>query len=207
MQNLFNRIIESDNRKFQIIIHVLNALGILISIGVMIYAWRTGILKDIDKFQDFMNRFGKSAALIFILFQIMQVIIPIIPGGITCLGGVILFGPWMGFVYNYVSICIGSIIVFFIGRKYGTPLIIAIFGEKAYNKYIKILTKKNRFDNVFAALIFFPIAPDDMLCYIAGTTKIKFKKYFWIIILGKPMSIALYSLGLEVLFKKLILRI
>ena len=117
MQNLFNRIIESDNRKFQIIIHVLNVIGILISIGVMIYAWRTGILKDIDKFQDFMNRFGKSAALIFILFQIMQVIIPIIPGGITCLGGVILFGPWMGFVYNYVSICIGSIIVFFNGRK------------------------------------------------------------------------------------------
>lgn len=51
MQNLFNRIIESDNRKFQIIIHVLNVIGILISIGVMIYAWRTGILKDIDNFR------------------------------------------------------------------------------------------------------------------------------------------------------------
>ena len=89
MQNLFNKILEADNKKFQIIIHVLNALGILLSICVMIYAWKTGILKDIDKFQEFMNQFGKLAALIFILFQIMQVIIPIIPGGITCLGGVI----------------------------------------------------------------------------------------------------------------------
>ncbi len=207
MKNLFNKIIEADNSRLQILFHILNAIGIIISIIFMVYAWKTGILKDIDKFQDFMNKFGQLAVLIFIIFQIMQVVVPIIPGGITCLGGVILFGSWMGFVYNYISICIGSLIVFFIGRKYGTPLIIAIFGRKAYDKYIRILNKNNRFDTVFAALIFFPIAPDDMLCYIAGTTKMKFSKYFWIIILGKPLSIAIYSLGLEIIFKKLILRI
>lgn len=44
--------------------------------------------------------------------------------------------------------------------------------------------------------IFFPVAPDDLLCYIAGLTKMSLKKFVLIIFLGKPGSIFLYSLGL-----------
>ena len=39
-------------------------------------------------------------------------------------------------------------------------------------------------------------APDDLLCYIAGLTKMTLKKFTAIILLGKPGSILLYSLGL-----------
>lgn len=57
--------------------------------------------------------------LVFVFIQIVQVVIPIIPGGISCLAGVILFGAGMGFVYNYVGICIGSVIAFLIAKAYG----------------------------------------------------------------------------------------
>ena len=32
----------------------------------------------------------------------------ILPGGLGCLAGVILFGVWKGFWYNYIGICAGS---------------------------------------------------------------------------------------------------
>ena len=47
--------------------------------------------------------------LCFVALQAIQVVIPILPGSIGCLFGVIFFGPVMGFVYNYVGICGGSI--------------------------------------------------------------------------------------------------
>ena len=47
-------------------------------------------------------------------------------------------------------------------------------------------------------LIFIPVAPDDYLCFLAGTTEISWRLYTAIILLCKPFAIALYSLGLTV---------
>ena len=47
--------------------------------------------------------FGLIGGLVFVFIQIEQVVIPIIPGGISCLAGVVLFGAGMGFLYNYVG--------------------------------------------------------------------------------------------------------
>ena len=41
------------------------------------------------------------------------------------------------------------------------------------------------------------------LCYLAGTTKMTWKQFTAVIVLGKPFSIALYSLGLTTAFKML----
>lgn len=46
-----------------------------------------------------------------------------------------------------------------------------------------------------------PVAPDDFLCYLAGTTNMTWKQFVTVIFLGKPFSIALYSLGLTTLFQ------
>ena len=56
---------------------------------------------------------------------------------------------------------------------------------------------------MFAVAIFAPCAPDDMLCYLAGTTDMNWKTYTLIILLGKPASTALYSLGLTAVLRAL----
>ena len=56
--------------------------------------------------------------------------------------------------------------------------------------------KRKKFDKFFAVAIFFPCAPDDFLCMLAGLTKMSWKRFSAIILLGKPGSIAIYSLAL-----------
>ena len=148
----------------------------------------------------FLKGFGVFAPIIFVLVQIVQVVIPILPGAVGCLFGVVFFGPVLGFVYNYLGICIGSIIVFILGRTYGKKFVMKMTGEKFFNKYVKYLDSKRGFNKVFAVLIFLPVAPDDFLCYLAGLSNITYKKYIMIILLGKPASIFLYSLGLDLVF-------
>ena len=61
------------------------------------------ILDSVETLQAFIGKFGYGGMAIFVIVQIIQVVIPILPGGISCLGGVIFFGPWLGFLYNYVG--------------------------------------------------------------------------------------------------------
>ena len=176
-------------------------IGLLICALLAFWAYKNGILDSVDTLQTFIGNFGYAGMAIFVLIQIVQVVIPILPGGISCLGGVIFFGPWLGFVYNYIGICIGSLAAFGISRMMGRPVLHKMFSEKLIQKYDSWTEKDSRFLKLFALAIFFPVAPDDFLCYLAGTTKMTWKQFALVILLGKPCSIALYSLGLTTAFR------
>ncbi|BCA86088.1 TVP38/TMEM64 family protein [Enterococcus saigonensis] len=178
------------------IINTISIVGILVSIALTIYFIDLGVFKDINALRGLVGDSIILGPIIFISLQILQVVIPIIPGGISSAAGVLIFGPFAGFVYNYVGICIGSIIIFLLGRRYGKPFILSMISDKTYNKYIGWLDNQSRFEKLFALAIFLPVAPDDALCLMAGLTNISVKKYVWIILLAKPLSIFLYSMAL-----------
>lgn len=61
----------------------------LILCGILaVWGYQSGIFQSVETMQQFVNRFGMVGALIFVLIQIVQVVFPIIPGGISCLAGV-----------------------------------------------------------------------------------------------------------------------
>ena len=103
------------------LINILTIIITIILIILSIYWYKLGIFTSQEKMKAYLANKQIIGPLIFTLIQIIQVVIPIIPGGVSLLGGVIFFGPIWGFVYNYVGICIGSIILFFLARHYGKP--------------------------------------------------------------------------------------
>ena len=180
-------------------INVFTLLG-LIACGVFIfYGFQQQIFTSQDALRSFVGGFGAFGAVVFILFQAVQVVVPILPGGLGCLAGVLLFGPWLGFVYNYVGICLGSIAAFLLAKLYGRPILSVLFRKETIAKYEGWTNR--HFARWFALAIFFPVAPDDFLCWLAGTTKMTLGRFSAIILLGKPASIALYSLGLSTAFR------
>lgn len=178
------------------LINLISLCGFFGLISLSIYFYRLGIFADVQALQEFVGQAALLGPMLFILIQILQVVVPILPGGISLAAGVLLFGPFRGFIYNYLGICIGSVILFWLGRQYGKPLVLRLINEKTYNKYIHWLDNQKRFDRLFALAIFLPIAPDDALCLMASLTGISFKKFTWIILLAKPASVFLYSLAL-----------
>lgn len=187
---------EENKNNLKIIMNVSTIIGTIFVCIFFYYAIKADLFSSEENLKTFLNSCGVFAPIFFVFLQIVQVIIPLIPGGISTGVGVIIFGPLWGFIYNYVGIVIGSIIVFFIARKYGMPLIKKMFKKELIDKYIGWLNKGKKFEKLFAAAIFLPVAPDDFLCYLAGVTDISTKKYIAIIVLLKPFTIALYSLFL-----------
>ena len=181
------------NNKTRRMINLITIFGTILICIFFYYALKAEIFTSEEKMKIFLEKGGVFAPIIFVLIQIVQVVIPLIPGGISQGVGVLVFGPLWGFVYNYIGIVIGSIIVFFIARKYGMSLIKRMFKKELIDKYIGWLNKGKKFEKFFALAIFFPIAPDDFLCYLAGVTKMSAKTYIAIIVLLKPFTILMYS--------------
>ena len=169
---------------------------ILFAIGV-VWAWRAGLFTDTEKLQALLEKSGMLAPLLFVIVQAVQVVIPIMPGAIGCVFGVVFFGAFWGFVFNYIGICIGSVCAFLLARKYGMMFVQNMTGSKFYNKYQHFLEKENQFEKMFALLIFLPVAPDDFLCYLAGVSRMRLTRFTTIILLGKPAAIFMYSMGLH----------
>ena len=106
-----------------------------------------------------------------------------------------MFGTWTGFWCNYIGISLGSIIAYFLARKYGIGIVLAMFSEKLYNKWAKRIEKSRSYDVFLFIATVLPMFPDDFLCYFSGLIKMNAKKFIWIIILGKPWCILAYSIG------------
>lgn len=171
------------------------AIIVLLILSVLGYiGYKRGLFNSIDTFRDFILSYGALANIIFMLVQITQIVVPIIPGGLTTIFGVVIFGPFWGFIYNYISICIGSMLVFFISRTFGKSIILNLFGEETFDKY-KDRIKDRAYEKFFAWAILLPVAPDDFLCYLTGLSDMSFKKFATIILLCKPPSIFIYSMG------------
>ena len=182
--------------KKHVIKKILNIIPIIITILLfifIIYALKLGILEDKKLLIEYMKKFGIFASLIFILLQIGQVVFPVIPGGASCLAGVLAFGPIKGFIYNYIGLILGSLLAYLLSKKYGMKIVEKLFPKKITNKYLKYV-KDNKFTTIFFLGIFLPGLPDDLLCYIAGLSQISFKTFLFIIIIGKPFGLIFYSL-------------
>lgn len=195
--------VENDTKNTDQLINIITFTGMFCVFILFIWCYQQGYFLSVETLQRFIVGFGIWGPIVFVLLQIIQVIVPIVPGAISCVAGILIFGNMMGFVYNYIGICIGSIIVFFLSRRYGGYFVIKAIGQKKYDKFIKYIDDDNKFSTVFSYAIFFPVAPDDILCYIAGLSKMKLKKFVTIILLGKPASIAIYSMGLTVILQNI----
>lgn len=200
-----------DMKKIILLLDAHKKILLMMSMAVVlvgtVLGYKAGIFTEVAKMDQFLETCGILAPVIFVLIQAIQVVIPILPGAVGCVYGVAFWGPLNGFIFNYIGICIGSIMAFYISRKFGHEFVQRITGEKFYDKYQKYLANENRFEKIFALLIFLPCAPDDFLCYLAGMSGITAKRFTAIILLGKPSAILLYSIGLNHIFQSALLMI
>lgn len=172
-------------------------LGVLAVVGFVMITLRAGYFSSVTRMQAFVVQSGWLGPLLFMAIQITQIIIPIIPGGLTTVAGVAIFGPVWGFILNYLSIVAGSILAFQLVRRYGRGFVKVVVPQKYLDKYSHYLNGGQAYDRFFALAILLPVAPDDVLCMLSGLTKMSFKKFMWIIVLCKPWTILVYSMGMN----------
>lgn len=159
-----------------------------------IVSWANGHFNSRETLQAYIKSFGFWGPIILTLVQAAQVVIPILPGFLGSFVGAVLFGLWGGFWCNFIGISLGSLIAFLIARKCGKPLVDKMFSGKKYDKITEWAAKSKSYAAFLFIATLLPLFPDDFLCYFSGLTKMSFKKFAIIIILGKPWCLLVYSI-------------
>ena len=125
--------------------------------------------------------------IIYIALQFLQVVVLPIPSIVSTIAGVALFGAFWAMVYSLTGILLGSLLAFFIGRKFGYKAVSWMIGEDSLSKWQKKLKGK---DNLFLTLAFIlPIFPDDILCFVAGLSSMTMRYFLSVIFLSRVMGI------------------
>lgn len=179
--------------KSKLILNILTIIGIVAVIFFIYFAVKERWFLDNEILLTKIKSFGLLAPLCFILIQMVQVVLPVIPGGASCLVGVMAFGAVGGFIYNYVGLVLGSICSFLLSRKFGMSIINKLFKEKDIKKALDKINN-SKYDLIFFLIILLPGLPDDLFCYISGITKMSLKKFTLIILICKPLTLLVYSI-------------
>lgn len=154
---------------------------------------------------DFIIQFSRDYPLIgpvvIILWRILAIVIPPLPGGIVSLALIPVFGWFPSFVYGTVGLLIGATISFFLARKFREPLVKKFVPLQQLHKWQGKLSDRTEFLTFLVIrLTTEPIL--DFISYIAGLSKISFIKFFiatFIILLPNALT---YYLG-ETIYKSI----
>jgi uncharacterized membrane protein YdjX (TVP38/TMEM64 family) len=119
-----------------------------------------------ERVNKFISSFGSYAPLVFIGFQILQVLVAPIPGEFTGFIGGYLFGNVPGLIYSTVGLSLGTLFAFLIARRLGMPFVRRFMGQERMGKFEYLVERHGAFLTFILFLI--PGTPKDSLCYLLG---------------------------------------
>ncbi|WP_242257607.1 TVP38/TMEM64 family protein [Streptococcus thoraltensis] len=182
-------------KRYRLLQQIIRYVGFLclIATGILIlWLYHIGILNNTNVLKSVIKRHELMGPLIFIVIQIIQVVFPVIPGGLTTVVGFWVFGWWQGFIYNYIGIIVGSIILFLLVKRFGRKFILLFVKEETFFKYEQKLESKH-FEILFILSMIAPVSPADMMVMVTALTNMSLRRFTTIILITKPFSFIGYS--------------
>jgi len=165
-----------NKKHFNVVFSIAILEAILIVLFMFLYY--SGLIENlssIESARSWIESFGAWGWVVFFLIQVAQVIILPIPSQITTLAGIALLGPWITFVISSIAVILGSLACFAIGKFVGVNFVYKIGKKETVDKYRKLISDKGRI--LLPVMFLFPFFPDDLICFVAGTTAMSWK-YF-----------------------------
>ena len=153
------------------------------------------IITDGDVVKGYLERFGPWSAVIFFIFQILQVVIFFIPGEVIQAAGGYIFGAFWGTILSFFGIAIGSAILFYICQRFGKRLVQRFVSKELYERLENILNSP-KFKLILVILFFLPGAPKDSLIMVCALSNITLWHFVVFSMIGRiPALVASSFMG------------
>ena len=182
------------NRKRKLLAGISAAVVVILLLLVTLILWRWLASFSQEGLRDYIRSFGAAGWLVFLVLQILQVFIALIPGELLESAAGFVFGPIVGTLLCYAGIVIASSLVFVLTRKFGIKLVEVFVSRERINQLRFLNTEKKRDLLIFLAF-FIPGTPKDLLTYFVGLTEIKFRTFLAISLVARIPSVVTSTFG------------
>ncbi len=181
-------------RKRKVLAGISAAVVAVLVLLVTWFLWRWLASFSQEGLGEYIRSFGVAGWLVFLLLQILQVFIALIPGELLESVAGFVFGPVVGTLLCYIGIAMASALVFALTRKYGVKLVEVFVSRERINQLRFLNTERKR--NFLIFLVFFiPGTPKDLLTYFVGLTEIKFGTFLGISLIARIPSVVTSTFG------------
>ena len=135
---------------------------------------------------------GPLAPFFFIVIQSLQVVFAPIPGEATGFIGGYLFGVPLGLLYSTVGLTLGSVLAFLIARWLEERYVSRWVPKEILEKFDFLMERQG----ALVALILFivPGFPKDYLCFVLGLSRMPFRLFLVICLVGRIPGTLLLTL-------------
>lgn len=149
---------------------------------------------DASKFRDYLVDLGPWAAFSYVWLVVLEVLIAFIPGWFVYPVGAAIFGFFQTTLYVMIANFIGSSISFWIGQRWGKPLLVKFISAKQMAKFEEYMEKNGTW--AIFILKINPITSFDIWNYLAGASSISYWKFTIANLLGiLPLIVFSAALG------------
>lgn len=138
-----------------------------------------------------MNHLGIWGPVVLSVLFLLQVFLAFIPGQALMVASGYLYGFWGGFLLSWLSLVAGGEIAFLLARRYGR-----VFAEKWISSHVLA-----RWDKLakgqgiifYTITLVMPFVPNDAMCYVAGLSRIKHRRFSIANLFGRGMACVITS--------------
>lgn len=152
---------------------------------------------NIDRGIEFTGNHTVVGPLLLVVWRVAGTIFPFFPAGIVSFAVVPIFGWLNTYIYTLIGIVIGTSIAFFLARIFREHLVERFIPLKKIHKLQDEISKKKEFMAI-VVLRLFTVPVMDFSSYIAGLTKISYRKFLLATILASIPDIFIFYIGEEV---------
>lgn len=164
---------------------------IILWIIILIFLKSKNIITfDLNTIEKFLQVNKKYLIPIFIFLWTIRIFV-FVPGVTFMIIGGICFGPVEGIILSTIGIFISETMIYVISKYFSNSKFTHLINKK--HPDISELIKK--YDYKFLTLgIICPVAPTDIVCFLAASIGIKYIKYIVTVIISNIPVVALYSI-------------
>ena len=174
-------------KRFSAILKLLVLLVIIVAIPLYIYFGHHEIIdqfSSLDAVEAFFEEYHGHSVVVYLIFQVLQIVICVIPGQALQVAAGYLFGFGMGYLWTILGAALGSVLTFYLAKLLGRDAMEMIFGER---KIMEVLNSINSKRGVLALFVIYliPGIPKDICTYAAGLSSIKIKPFLIVSLIGR----------------------
>ena len=174
-------------QRFSAMVKLFVLLVIIVAIPLYIYFGHPEIIErfsDLGAVEAFFEEHKAHSISIYLIFQVLQIVICVIPGQALQVAAGYLFGYGMGYVWTILGAALGSFLTFYLAKLLGRDAMEMIFGE---GKIMEVLNRINSKRGVLALFVIYliPGIPKDICTYAAGLSNIKVKPFLIVSLVGR----------------------
>ena len=137
-----------------------------------------------EELRQWVGGFGAVAPLAFVAVQALQIIVFVIPGEVPQIAGGYLFGIAGGLALTVAGSAIGSAVAFLASRLLGIEFLSAVLRGEQLDR-LQQMASSPRATITFFLFFLIPGIPKDVLCYVAGLSRMRLSLFLVIATVGR----------------------